>query len=690
MQNNNTQFKFARQFSASVRIAGDMLTNRMWQKTALFLALGVVFKVIFGMGTLLAILAVFAVYLATGGWRFAYVVVRTLPRDVRGLKALVKVTLKVRSHTRANATIAKLFQVQVKKHPYKPCFLFEDQTWTFQQVDEHTNRVANLFYEAGYRKGDTVALFMENRPDFVCLWLGLSKIGVVSALINFNLRLRPLAHCINVSEAKALIFGGEMSEAVKDILPELPSSMRLFCSGRMASNDLMPTHLDQLLARANAYPPPATQQTFRDKLFYIYTSGTTGLPKAAVVTHTRFFYMSYGIRELFGVKASDVVYDTLPLYHTAGGILGVGQIIQCGATVAIRQKFSASQFWKDCVKYNCTIAQYIGEICRYLLAQPFRSEEQQHRVRLMFGNGIKPQIWRQFQERFGVGVIGEFYGATEGNCNVVNFENKVGAVGFTTRIAPALYPVTLIKVDPESGKPVRDKSGMCQHAQPGELGELLPTDIQTQKALTQTDPSELGELVGKIVKGNPMREFDGYVNKGDTQKKIIHDVFKWGDTAFMTGDVLMMDKLGYLYFHDRTGDTFRWRGENVSTSEVEAIISNNLGLRDAVVYGVEVPGSEGCAGMAAIVDEDNSLDLAALTSALQRSLPSYARPVFIRLLKEVDTTGTFKLKKTELRKESFDPSCVKDLLYYFSTSSGKYELISASVYLDICSGKVRI
>lgn len=577
-------------------------------------------------------------------------------------------TLKVKHHTRAKSTIAKLFQEQVKKHPQKPCFLFEDQTWTFQQVDDYSNKIANFFHESGYRKGDVISLFMENRPEFICFWLGLSKIGVVTALINFNLRQDPLAHCINVSESKGLIFGGEMSEAVKDILPKLPATMRLFCSGRMASNDLMPTHLDQILDRASSYPPPPTEQSFRDRLFYVYTSGTTGLPKAAVVTHTRFFYMSYGITNVYSVRSSDVVYDTLPLYHTAGGVLGVGQVVHRGAVLVIRRKFSASQFWADCVKYNCTVAQYIGEICRYLLAQPFRPEEQQHRVRLMFGNGIKPQIWRQFQERFGVSLIGEFYGASEGNCNVVNFENKVGAVGFTTRLAPFLYPVTLIKVDPQTGEPVRDRNGVCVKAEPGELGELA----------------------GKIVKGNPVREFDGYVNKGATEKKILNDVFKKGDQAFMTGDVLLMDELGYMYFHDRTGDTFRWRGENVSTNEVEAVVSNQVGLRDAVVYGVEVPGSEGRAGMAAIVDEDNSLDLAALTGALQRSLPAYARPVFLRLMKAVDTTGTFKLKKTDLRAEAFDPKKTKDRLFYFNSGAGRYEAITASVYADICSGKIRI
>lgn len=379
--------------------------------------------------------------------------------------------------------------------------------------------------------------------------------------------------------------------------------------------------------------------------------------------------MSYGVNQFYGIGPSDVIYDTLPLYHTAGGILGAGQMILCGATVVIRRKFSASQFWADCVKYQCTVAQYIGEICRYLLAQPHRPEETQHRVRLMFGNGIKPHIWRQFQSRFGVPLIGEFYGATEGNCNIVNFENRVGAVGFTSRIAPWLYPVTLVKVDPVTGEPVRDSQGLCVHVQPGELGELA----------------------GKIVKGNPVREFDGYVNKKATEKKILHDVFWKGDTAFMTGDVLLMDELGYLYFHDRTGDTFRWRGENVSTNEVEAVISSQVGLRDAVVYGVNVPGLEGSAGMAAIVDEDSSLDLEALAMALQRSLPPYARPVFLRLLPTVDTTGTFKLKKTELRKEGFDPNAITDrLLYSNPAAQGKYAPLTPAVYADICSGKIRV
>ncbi|KAL8596763.1 hypothetical protein ACOMHN_053859 [Nucella lapillus] len=625
-----------------------------------------------------ASVAAFALYLATpGGWRYVVVALKTMPRDARGLYTLLKINLKVRYHTTENSTIAALFQARVKQNPQKPCLVFEDDTWTFQQLEDFTNQVANVFHEAGYGSGDTVAIFLDNCPQYVGLWLGLSKLGVVTALVNFNVRQESLAHCIRDAEPKALIFGASMAEAVAGIVTMLPADLQLFRLGQLTASTSdptpSPTPLDQLLATASSSPPPPsslldTPQSFRDKLFYVYTSGTTGLPKAAVVTHTRYFYMSYGVNQFYGIRPCDVIYDTLPLYHTAGGILGVGQMILCGATIVIRRKFSASQFWSDCVKYRCTVAQYIGEICRYLLAQPYRPEETQHAVRLMFGNGIKANIWTHFQSRFGVPLIGEFYGATEGNCNIVNFENRVGAVGFTSRIAPWMYPVTLVKVDPVSGDAVRDSQGLCLHAQPGELGELA----------------------GKIVKGDPVREFDGYVNKKATEKKILHDVFWKGDTAFMTGDVLLMDELGYLYFHDRTGDTFRWRGENVSTSEVEAVISSHLGLRDAVVYGVHVPGLEGSAGMAAIADEDDSVDVEALSAALHKSLPAYARPVFLRLLQRVDTTGTFKLKKTELRSEGFDPNSVNDRLLYFNSSKGKYTPVTPSVYSDICSGKIRL
>ncbi|KAK6194722.1 hypothetical protein SNE40_000300 [Patella caerulea] len=654
-----------RRFNQSIRA---IMANNSLLKLGAFIALGIFLSLYVGVACLPTIAVVFTIYLVTGGWRFTLIVIKTLPRDFRGLLFLIKVTVLIRYYIRQKYTLAKIFGKHVQKYPKKPCFIFEDVVWTFQDVENVSNRVANYFYEAGYRKGDMVALFMESRPEFVCLWLGLSKIGVSAALINFNQRDTALAHSITISNCKAVVFGGELSQAIKDVTQELPKKIELYHTGAMTTNDITPINLDVALERTSTYPPPKVDQNFKDCLFFIFTSGTTGLPKAAIVTHTRYFYMALAIQFFHHITSEDILYDTLPLYHTAGGILGIGQAILGGTTVVIRRKFSASQFWTDCIKYNCTMAQYIGEICRYLLAQPPRATDNQHKVRVMYGNGLRPQIWSEFQHRFGVKSMGEFYGATEGNCSIVNFDNTVGAVGFLTRIVPALYPVTLIRVDEDTGEPLRDRTGMCIFAKPGEPGEL----------------------VGKIVKGNPLREFDGYANKAASKKKIVSDVYRKGDTGFLTGDILVMDELGYMYFRDRTGDTFRWRGENVSTSEVEGILHKILKLQDATCYGVEIPGNEGKAGMAAIVDENNSVDLKGLYQAFQKSLPPYARPVFIRITKTVATTGTFKLKKTDLKKDGFNPSLIKDPVFYMNSKLGQYEQITPQIYDDICNNRIRL
>eukprot|EP00058_Branchiostoma_floridae_P009386 XP_002594874.1 hypothetical protein BRAFLDRAFT_86042 [Branchiostoma floridae] len=558
-----------------------------------------------------------AVYLATGGWKFARIVALTLPRDLHALTSLLKFKMAMKKHARNKTTIPDMFRETVARHPNKVAFLYEDQVWTFQELDEYSNAVGNYFSQMGYGSGDVVALYMESRPVFVAIWLGLAKIGVVAALINFNLRMESLAHCINVSQAKALIFGAEL---------------------------------------------------FEDTLLYIYTSGTTGLPKAAVVKNSRYFYMANAVHHLFGLRKDDVVYCTLPLYHTAGGILGVGQALIFGMTVAVRRKFSASNFWDDCVKYNCTVIQYIGEICRYLLAQPSRPAETQHRVRVALGQGLRARNWEHFMERFGIKQVAELYGATEGNVNIANVPGKIGACGFNSAIVPWFYPIRLVRVDEGTGELLRGPDGLCIPAQAGECGEL----------------------VGKIIQGDPMREYDGYADKQATKKKIAYDVFKKGDMAFLSGDVLMMDELGFLYFRDRSGDTFRWKGENVSTMEVEGAVSRLLDHRDTVVYGVEVPGLEGRAGMAAVADQNNSLDLKKLASSLKQALPGYAIPMFLRLTKNVDTTGTFKLKKTDVRKEGFNPDVISDQMYYMDLSAGTYKPLDSAAYQDIVSGKIRL
>lgn len=346
--------------------------------------------------------------------------------------------------------------------------------------------------------------------------------------------------------------------------------------------------------------------------------------------------------------------------------MNAGQAVLFGSTIVIRKKFSASGFFTDCQKYKCTIAQYIGEMCRYVLATPESGADKAHSLRMIFGNGLRPQIWTQFVERFNIPKVCEFYGATEGNANIVNIDNTIGAIGFISRIIPSVYPISIIKADPVTGDPIRGANGLCQLC----------------------EPNEPGVFIGKILPGNPSRAFLGYVDRKASDKKVVHDVFRKGDMAFLSGDLVIADERGNLYFKDRTGDTFRWKGENVSTSEVEAQVSNLAGYRDCVVYGVEIPNLEGRAGMAAILDPEGKVNLKALAEGLQNSLPSYARPLFIRLLQTVDMTGTYKLKKVDLQKEGFNPSTITDSIYYL-TPRGGYEELTDEVYTKIQNNVVR-
>ncbi|XP_076056825.1 long-chain fatty acid transport protein 4-like isoform X2 [Oratosquilla oratoria] len=608
-------------------------------------------------------------YLATGGASTVRIAYRTLPRDLRALVRYLKLLKKIRHAKKNNLSVPGIFQEVVRKHPSKVAFYFEDQKWTFAEVDEYSNKIANYFSKKGIENGDSVAVFMENRVEYVCTWLGLAKLGAVPALINSNLRLEPLTHCIKVASCKMVIFGKELQEAIVDIQDELEDIPK-FATGEKGEEILVKgaIDLDTDIQDAPATTPSQMEQlNFADKLVYIYTSGTTGLPKPAIIKHSRCILAVFAGSSMIALNTEDTLYCPLPLYHLAASILGSGQALLEGLTVVLRKKFSASCYWSDCIKYGCTVGQYIGEICRYLLNTPAKPEDTQHKLRLMFGNGLRPQIWEQFANRFKIPKISEFYGSTEGNANIINIDGKPGAVGFVSVLFSNVYPCALIKVD-ESGEVVRDADGMCIRCKPGEPGEF----------------------VGLIVKNDPVRDFHGYADKRATAKKIAYDVLKKGDCAFLSGDVLVMDEDGYLYFKDRTGDTFRWRGENVSTSEVEGIVSKIAGNSDAVVYGVEVPGTEGRAGMAAIHDPEGTLDLEELAEGIQKSLPSYARPLFIRIVTKFDMTGTYKLKKVNLQKEGFDVSQVKDKLYFLDAKNGKYIDLSAELYEKISSGQARL
>ncbi|XP_053224801.1 long-chain fatty acid transport protein 1 isoform X4 [Podarcis raffonei] len=589
----------------------------------------------FGLAWSWSIAVALGIYIGTGGWTFLRIIFKTALRDLLGLSVLIQVKYKLYWHRKAKSNVPKIFQDVVRRHPEKVAFIYEatDEKWTFRHLDEYSNAVANFFYQQGFRVGDVIAIFMESRPEFVGFWLGMAKVGIEAALINFNLRLDSLTYCVKTSGAKAIIFGGELSTAISEVNGTLGKNMVKFCSGDFKTELVPPgtKHLDPLLAKASTSPTaqvPAKgldeqlsrrQVVCQDRLFYIYTSGTTGMPKAAIVVHSRYYRIAAFGYYAYRMTPNDIIYNCLPLYHSAGNIMGAGQCVIHGLTVVIRKKFSASRFWDDCVKYKCTIIQYIGEICRYLLNQPVREAEKHHQVRLAIGNGLRPTIWEDFTQRFQIKQIGEFYGATECNCSIANLDGKVGACGFNSRILPNVYPIRLVKVNEDTMELIRKENGLCITCRPGEPGLL----------------------VGRINQEDPLRRFDGYVNENATNKKIAYNVFQKGDQAYLSGDVLVMDELGYMYFKDRSGDTFRWRGENVSTTEVEGILSHILSKTDVAVYGVEVP-------------------------------------------------GTFKIQKTRLQRESYNPHQTSDRLYFLDVKLGKYLPVDECVFERIQAGKVSL
>nr|XP_018898544.1 PREDICTED: long-chain fatty acid transport protein 1-like [Bemisia tabaci] len=601
---------------------------------------------------------------------------KTLPRDLRFVKDAAHFLALMRYYQFKNYTIIDLFHRQLEKQPDKKILKHLETSWTYQELEDYSNRVANYFQKQGIKRGDTVCLFMEGCPEYVAIWLGFCKLGAATALINTNLRQATLTHSINVVAGKHIIYGAELTDALKEIAGSVSDAKYYGLKGNRPDNHgrtllegSIP--LDANLLEASKEPQPAAElkkTKITDKFLYIYTSGTTGMPKAAIMTYIRAMFMFHGPHILLHMSEDDVVYTPLPLYHTAGGILGICQALCMGCTVVIKTKFSVSNFWTDCAKYKCTVAQYIGEMCRYLLAGPVKPEETQHNVRLIVGNGLRAQIWEQFVKRFNIKQVGEFYGATESNCNIINADNTVGAVGFIPWFVKPIYSATLIRVDPDTSEPLRDERGLCIPCKEGEPGLLIGL-INNRKAESA---------------------FHGYADKKASESKILQDVFAKGQSAFNSGDILICDELGYFYFKDRTGDTFRWRGENVATSEVEAVISNVIQLNDAVVYGVEINNVEGKAGMAAVVDPEKKVDLKQLAEGIKKSLPTYARPLFLRIMENVNLTATFKLKKTELVADGFNPAKISDPLYFADLKTGEFQPLTQQVYDDIQSGKIRL
>ena len=554
----------------------------------------------------------------------------------------------------------------VDKYPGNIAFIEDEREWTYREFDDYANRVANWALGEGGKPGDTVAIFVRNRLEYVAVWFGLSKIGMIPALINYQLRAAALAHCVKISHSKLVIVDHELVDAWDSAKDKLPDGLLPFGAfGKTKSLN----SFDEAVAAQNSTRPVRGIRSgvvAGDVFMKLFTSGTTGMPKAAKITHTRGQYYMRGFVVASGATSADRILMVLPMYHGTGGLCGVGLALTTGGAVIVRPKFSASSFWDEAVQYKATMFMYVGELCRFLLNAPDHPKERAHQLRCIVGNGLRPEVWSKFTERFNIPKVVEFYGATEGNISMINFTNKVGAVGRTPEYMRKKSNGDLVKFDIETNTHIRGKDGFCQ----------------------RTDVGEIGELIGEIRPGETRYKYEGYEDKKASAKKVITDVYTKGDRWFHTGDLLWRDAEGYYYFADRIGDTFRWKAENVATNEVAAAMTECTGVTQANVYGVAIPGYDGKAGMASLV-ADQDLDMEALYKHIEDALPPYARPVFLRISSESETTGTFKYKKTDLVKDGFDPSKVKDAVYMADPSTKQYIRIDAGIFEKISQEKIR-
>ncbi|WP_460153706.1 long-chain-acyl-CoA synthetase [Pseudomonas sp. S2_B07] len=591
-------------------------------------------------------------------------IARTIPRVVKGLKVA-----NVKDPTQP-CGLGWCFEQATLRNPDGPALLQGDVTLTYTQVNQWANRIAHHLIAQGIGKGDVVAVFIENRPELLVTILAVAKVGAISALLNTSQTRDTLAHSLNLVAPVAIIVGGELVPAFSQVRERvsIAPARTWFVADQDTCNHpgVAPDGFINLMAAsadASEENPVSSQQVFfDDPCFYIYTSGTTGLPKAGVFKHGRWMRSSasFGLIAL-DMQPHDIVYCTLPLYHATGLCVCWGSAINGASGFAIRRKFSASQFWNDVRKYHATTLGYVGELCRYLVDQPTSAEDSQHGVTKMIGNGLRPGAWDTFKTRFGVEHICELYAASDGNIGFTNILNFDHTIGFS------LMAWELVAYDHDSGQPIRNAKGFMNK---------VPKGVQ-------------GLLLARIDDKAPL---DGYTDPQKTEKVVLHDVFKKGDRYFNTGDLLRNIGFGHAQFVDRLGDTYRWKGENVSTTEVENILLQHPHIAEAVAYGVEVHNTNGRAGMAAITPAESlaTLDFSELLEFARQQMPTYAVPLFLRVKVKMETTGTFKYQKTRLKDEAFDPGKTgDDPIYAWLPGTQTYVQVTEQVLADIHSGKYR-
>ncbi|CAO3696170.1 hypothetical protein G6F70_006909 [Rhizopus microsporus] len=607
-----------------------------------------------------------------------------LSRDFHQLKAGLLANLSIRLWELQDKTHYYFrFKEKAKANPDKLFVMFEGKGYTFRHIEKASNRLAHWLIAQGTKKGDIVCMMLQNHPTFYISLLAISKIGAIPSLINTNLVDDSLLHCLRIASTRLLLFDPVYEKQVATILDACRElNVNLIAYGESTEENELPslpfasTLTPSVLASysdADTSEEPLKGVKPSDAAYLIYTSGTTGMPKAAISQHSRIGFGLVMYANVTGIQEGDRVYCVLPLYHSSGMIVASSVALYAGATIILGRKFSARRFWNDCVDYKVDVFTYIGEFCRYLLSQPPHPEERNHKVKMVYGNGMRPDVWRRFQERFNIPKVCEFYAATEAPTTLFNVntgELGAGAVGSRGIVFRTIRSeVQLIKIDPITEEPVRDKNGFC----------------------VKSNYDEQGELVVRMDEGSHVTFGGYYKNKGATQKKILRNVFKKGDAYFRSGDLLKMDKDGFYYFGDRVGDTFRWKSENVATTEVAQVIGVYPGIAEANVYGVTVPNHDGRAGMAALVlKEGVSLDFKDLYQYLRQKLPKYAIPVFIRFVPSMDLTGTFKQQKVQFRNQGIDLTQIPESEPVYWLKEDTYVPFTLDDYAKIDVGKVKL
>ena len=552
-------------------------------------------------------------------------------------------------------SILKFFENNVKKYPNEIAFIFKDQKITWQEADIKVSEYGAYLQSQSIEKGDCFALLMDKCPVFLMLLLAAHRIGAIAALINRTVTGDGLKHVVTIVDAKAVILGASHIDKFNSSMPE--SELQALKIYAIEDSKKIPNEYIDINEQSKGLENVISHNLkIKDVGMYIYTSGTTGLPKAALITNGRAVKTSYA-GQFFGFKAKqkDILYLTLPLYHATGLLWSWAGCLRGGATTVIKEKFSASEFWSDVRKHKVTMFGYVGELCRYLMNVEPNEDDKNHNLRVISGNGLRPDIWEKFQSRFGIPKIRELYGATEGVGALVNTHGRPGMVGRYMRGS------LVIKCDQETGEPIRNEEGYCESVEVGETGLFI-------------------SALSKIA------TFEGYLDKQASNKKIMSDVFKKGDLWFNSGDLLIRHENNWLSFADRVGDTYRWKSENVSTMEVAAIVNKYDQVLDSNVYGVEVKSAEGRAGMAllSVTDEFNFNEF---SEHIEKNLNAFQLPYFLRITETMKTTGTFKHQKEDLKKQGFDPDIIEDKIYFYQ--KGNYVEMNNDLYNRIQTGEER-